>query len=234
MNIMIKRIKIYTAIVVFCLQFLACGKKGLEFQMVQQALPKEGEESVWEEASRPDETGDSISSKDGSQGNTVAAFEATEAEEAGETKKELLSVHVCGAVNHPSVYQTEEGTRIYRLIEMAGGFTQEAAKDYLNLAMEVTDGMQIRVPTKEEVKNNPPTALTGPEVVSQEEGKVDINKADEAALCTLPGIGESRAKSIIRYREEHGGFKEARDIMNVSGIKEAAYEKIKDYIVVSK
>ena len=64
-------------------------------------------------------------------------------------------------------------------------------------------------------------------------GKVDLNTADEALLCTLPGIGESRAKSIIAYREEHGLFQKPEDVMNVSGIKEAAYEKMKEYVTVS-
>ena len=63
--------------------------------------------------------------------------------------------------------------------------------------------------------------------------KVNLNTADEALLCTLPGIGESRAKSIIAYRQEHGPFQKPEDIMKVSGIKQAAYDKIKDYVFVS-
>ncbi len=63
-------------------------------------------------------------------------------------------------------------------------------------------------------------------------GKVDLNTADEALLCTLPGIGESRAKSIIAYREEHGPFQKPEDVMNVSGIKKAAFEKMKDHVMV--
>ena len=69
---------------------------------------------------------------------------------------------------------------------------------------------------------------------NEKEQKVDLNTADEALLCTLPGIGESRAKSIIAYRQEHGPFERTEDVMNISGIKEAAYNKIKDYITVSK
>ena len=63
--------------------------------------------------------------------------------------------------------------------------------------------------------------------------KIDLNTADETLLCTLPGIGESRAKSIIAYRQENGPFRSTEDVMKVSGIKEAAYAKIKDYIMVS-
>lgn len=71
------------------------------------------------------------------------------------------------------------------------------------------------------------------EETPKQEQKIDLNTADETLLCTLPGIGESRAKSIIAYRQEHGPFERSEDVMNVSGIKEAAYEKIKDYIKVS-
>lgn len=73
----------------------------------------------------------------------------------------------------------------------------------------------------------------GTDVIAAQESKIDLNTADETLLCTLPGIGESRAKSIIAYRQENGPFRSPEDVMNVSGIKEAAYEKIKDYIMVS-
>ena len=68
---------------------------------------------------------------------------------------------------------------------------------------------------------------------NEESGKVDLNTADENTLCTLPGIGPSRAKSIIDYRDKNGKFKKIEDVMQVSGIKEAAFEKIKDRIMVS-
>ena len=73
----------------------------------------------------------------------------------------------------------------------------------------------------------------GTKEASEQGQKVDLNTADEKQLCTLPGIGESRAKSIIAYRQEHGHFQKTEDIMKISGIKEAAYDKIKEYIVVS-
>ena len=70
-------------------------------------------------------------------------------------------------------------------------------------------------------------------VSGEENKKVNLNTADESLLCTLPGIGESRAKSIIAYRQEHGPFQKPEDVMKVSGIKQAAYEKIKEYVTVS-
>lgn len=154
--------------------------------------------------------------------------------ETEDEKPGIFSIHVCGAVANPSVYQVEEGTRIYQVIEKAGGFLEEADRDYLNLALEVEDGMQIRIPTKEETKDCQVPLLIESGESEKASAKVNLNTAEEEVLCTLPGIGESRAKSIIQYRQEHGSFQRIEDIMKVSGIKEAAYEKIKDYITVSK
>ena len=156
-----------------------------------------------------------------------------------------IAVHICGAVNQPGVYYLKEKQRVFEGIQKAGGFREDAAEDYLNQALFLEDGMKIVVPTKEEVKelesleqvHESERFLQGADDVRQTENKdtkVDLNTADEALLCTLPGIGESRAKSILAYRKEHGAFQKVEDIMNVSGIKEAAYEKIKDYVMVSK
>lgn len=156
-----------------------------------------------------------------------------------------IAVHICGAVNQPGVYYLKEKQRVYEGIQKAGGFREDAAEDYLNQALFLEDGMKIVVPTKDEVKelesleqvNGADRFLQEADNVSQKETKgkkVDLNTADEALLCTLPGIGESRAKSILAYRREHGAFQKVEDIMNVSGIKEAAYEKIKDYVTVSQ
>lgn len=158
---------------------------------------------------------------------------------------EMIAVHICGAVNNPGVYYFKEKQRIYEGILEAGGFREDAECDYLNQALFMEDGMKITVPTKEEIKrleeaNQIKTQeqfLQSSDRFSQEEfgqgkGKVDLNTADEALLCTLPGIGESRAKSIIAYRQEHGAFQKAEDIMKVPGIKEAAFEKIRDFVMV--
>ncbi|MBR5316363.1 MAG: helix-hairpin-helix domain-containing protein [Lachnospiraceae bacterium] len=148
--------------------------------------------------------------------------------------EEEIAVHICGAVKQPGVYYLTEGQRLYEAIDKAGGFGEDADEEYLNQAMLLEDGMKIIVPTMEE------TALESMEEkmvtiseTSKQEQKININTADEILLCTLPGIGENRAKSIIVYRQEHGRFRKPEDIMNVSGIKEAAFAKIKDYITVS-
>ena len=125
----------------------------------------------------------------------------------------LVYIHVCGLVSTPGVYGLPAGSRVYEAIEAAGGFSEAAVPDYLNLAQVLEDGR------------------TG----SGEGGskaRVNLNTASREELMTLRGIGASRADDIIHYRQEFGGFKSIEDIMNVSGIKDAAFEKIKDSITV--
>ncbi|GHU62474.1 competence protein CelA [Clostridia bacterium] len=143
-----------------------------------------------------------------------------------------IYVHVCGEVNNPGVYELDLGARAYEAIEKAGGFTQNAEVSLLNLAQVLQDGMQLKVPTPQEQdlfsQESQMTNLFGH---SQSE-KMNLNLATKDMLMTLPGIGESRATAIITYREKVGKFTKIEDIMKVSGIKEAAFAKIKDYISV--
>lgn len=145
-----------------------------------------------------------------------------------------LFVHVCGAVVNPGVYEVRIGSRVFQVIEMAGGVLKEAAAEYVNQAMEVTDGQQIYIPTLNEIEQEQ-TEWGAMEFSSGEEfstGEININTADKTDLMTISGIGESRAQDIINYREQHGGFSAIEEIMNVPGIKEATFEKIKDSIKV--
>lgn len=141
-------------------------------------------------------------------------------------------VHICGAVRSPGVYTLEAGSRIYQAIEAAGGFTEDAGEDYLNQADPVSDGMKIYVPTLEETEETKWQQISGQAVSDDGKGLVNINTADEELLCTLSGVGSSRAKSIIAYREKHGSFQKIEDIMNVEGIKDGLFQKIKDSITV--
>ena len=145
-----------------------------------------------------------------------------------EDNRKYICVHITGYVANPGVYHIAEGARIYEVVQLAGGFLPEADESYLNLASVVFDGQKLQVLSKEE-------AATAKPFVSQSESEtgtklININAASKEELMQLPGIGESRALSIIAYREKNGGFKDIKDIMNISGIKEAAFEKIKDYI----
>lgn len=142
-------------------------------------------------------------------------------------------VHICGAVKEPGVYSLPEGSRVVDAIRAAGGLTQDASERDVNQASVVADGMQIVVPTLEEVKNGGYTwgaaAKGGGET---EDGLVDINTADAALLMTLPGIGQTRADAIVAYREQHGSFSTIEDIMKVDGIKEGSFAKLRDRITV--
>lgn len=143
-------------------------------------------------------------------------------------------VHICGAVAHPGVYEMQEGQRIYQAVELAGGYTQEAASDYLNLAETVADGMKLVVPARDELLSESEGNLYGTAAKSSETEpvRVNLNTATKEQLMELSGIGEARAGDIIRYRETHGGFQAIEDIMKVPGIKDAAFQKIKDQVTV--
>lgn len=137
-----------------------------------------------------------------------------------------IYVYVCGAVMQPGVVELAEGSRAAEALEAAGGFAPQAQTDYVNLAAKVTDGEKLYFPEEGEAE------LLRDREEAQALGLVNINTAGEEQLCTLPGIGASRAQDIIRYREQKGQFECPEDIMKVSGIKENAYAKLKDLITV--
>ncbi len=142
----------------------------------------------------------------------------------------FVYVYVCGAIQRPGVYEVPEGSRLYEVVERAGGMLEEADDMYLNLAREVKDGEQIVILTGEQTKSADGGVLT--ESMSQTAGLVNINTASVEELMTLTGIGESRAEAIVEYREKNGAFGSIDAIMQISGIKEALFEKIKDKITV--
>lgn len=146
----------------------------------------------------------------------------TESEEDENGSSEEIYVYVCGAVMQEGVYRLSEGSRIYEAVELAGGFREDAATTGVNQAQVLEDEMTVYVPTIDEA--------VAVETIS--DGKVDLNRASKEELMTLSGVGESRAESIIKYREQNGGFQTIEDIMKVSGIKEGLFEKIKDFIKV--
>lgn len=152
------------------------------------------------------------------------ALEPVEEEETlqSEEQAESIFVHVCGAVQNEGVYELPAGSRVYEAIEEAGGFREDAATTEVNQAQVLEDASKLYVPTVAEVLDSQ----------SKQGSKVNINKASKEELMTLPGVGESKAESIIRYREDQGAFQSIEDIMQISGIKEALYEKIKDLIKV--
>ena len=182
---------------------------------------------------------------------SAGSTDRTELSDASSEEAKTLVVHICGAVSAPGVYELPAGSRIIDAVEAGGGFLPEAEEACCNLAEEIVDGCQIYIMTKSEscadgqtekkagIQTSPDSDMqtTDRNVRSNsapalENGLVNLNTADVAALMTLPGIGESRAKAIISYREQHGAFAQIEDIMKISGIKQAAFSKIKDKITV--
>ena len=138
-----------------------------------------------------------------------------------ENTGQMIYVYVCGQVNEPGVYALSREARICDALEMAGGVTEDGWPEALNQAEHMTDGQTLYVPSHDETT----------EVQSEaEDGLVDINRANKEQLMTLPGIGESKADVIIQYREEHGAFVSPEELMQIPGIKEGVFNKIKDKI----
>ena len=143
-------------------------------------------------------------------------------------------VYICGAVVHPGVYKLTAGSRIYEVVSAAGGLLDNACEDSINQAEVVTDGQMIKVLTQDEAQEQEIPKGEADAGSSQEsDGKVNLNTAGVSELMTLPGIGETKAGQILSYREEKGGFTSIEEIMNITGIKEGVYSKIKDYITVN-
>lgn len=142
-----------------------------------------------------------------------------------------IKVHVCGQVYNSGVYEMQKGDRVCDLINKAGGLKEEALEEAVNLARELNDGEQVYIPSKEDAlyedfrNKNVEIYTSGP-------SKININTASEAEMLEITGVGPSKAKSIISYREKNGGFKSIEEIKNVTGIGEGTFEKIKDEITV--
>ena len=170
------------------------------------------------------------------QESQFASVTETSVEVSSSESGSTIFVHVCGQVNAPAVYEFEKGARVVEAIEKAGGFMENAATDYLNLAKVLTDGEKIYVPDKEEALGlNPVNVDTAQGNVADAKDtntKVNINTASKEELLSLKGIGDSRAQDIINYRTENGKFAAIEDIMKVPGIKQGAFNKIKDNIRV--
>lgn len=161
---------------------------------------------------------------------SVAEEKEEETEESAIEENEDIYVHVCGEVNQPGVYCLPAGSRLYEAIEAAGGLKEGAAAESLNQAQEAQDGQQIYVPSIEEPLKE--GVYDEGEQAEASDGKINLNTAAKEQLITLTGIGEAKAAAIIRYREENGGFQSIEELMEVEGIKEGVFNKIKDQIKI--
>ena len=186
------------------------------------------------------------------------APETTEDADKADRVSGKCYVYVCGEVAEPGVYVLEPGDRIYEAVEMAGGMTADAGTCAVNLAESVYDGLMVYIPDSEEaagmtgsmtsaggsavsaggsvtsadssVRNGEGTS--GGTAASPEDGRLNLNTASLAELMTLSGIGQTKAQAVVNYRDAHGGFSSVEEIMNVDGIKEGLYNRIRDQIKV--
>lgn len=221
----------YLLILMSVLAFFGCGRQEGVF------YDGSGQNGTGQEQSGREQNDRDLNDRDlngreeaGAEGQSIL-----EAQQAG-----VCFIHICGAVVCPGVYQVPEGSRLYEAISQAGGLSADACDYIVNQAQIVTDGMQIYIPTVQEAETAEgayPAAGSGAAewVTGREQtrdGYVNINSATKEQLMTLPGIGESRAEAIIAYRQEHGGFSNVEELMNVSGIKQGVYDRLKERIRV--
>lgn len=212
---------------------------------VQAPSQAGGDTAVTENTGDNKNNENSNTQQPGTSGNQSAGTESTQS----------VFVYVCGAVRTPGVYELPSGARLYEAIACAGGVREDAAEESINQAQAVSDGERLYIPTDEEVRQGLDTYLRsgiavggtgslegagaadtispGGESGSNAEGKVNINTASLEELKTLNGIGDTRAGSIVAYRESNGLFGSIEDLMNVDGIKEGVYNKLKDNITVN-
>jgi competence protein ComEA len=155
----------------------------------------------------------------------------TEGDEQAEQMPQPMKADIKGAVQKPGVYEAAEGDRVIDLLEKAGGLTDKADGTKINFALNITDEMVIYVPEKGEILEEA-TVEDGKARGQQDNGKINLNQANESELQMLPGIGPSKAAAIIEHRETNGPFKDVADLKLISGIGEKTFEKLKEHISV--
>lgn len=167
------------------------------------------------------------------QGSEAAGEESgkEDVDSATQAPPEIV-IDVKGAVKRPGIVRMEEGQRVFQALKKAGGLKERADASKVNKAERLRDGMVYYIPEKgetvpERFQNNGPDSTQGTKTT-----RVRINTASEKQLQQLTGIGPAKARSIVRYRDEHGAFQQVEDVMKVSGIGEKTLAKFKDRITV--
>lgn len=186
-----------------------------------------------------------IKEKEYTEINTNLSILNEEEKYTKEENKNKIIIYITGAVANEGIYELDENSRIADAIDKAGGITEEANINNINLAFVLEDGVKIYIPKKgdnsNEIKDDTNTyiskrsdniELAQSTKNNNTNNKVNINTANQTELETLPGIGASIATKIISYRNKNGKFINIEDIKKVNGIGESKYEKIKDLIKV--
>lgn len=159
-----------------------------------------------------------------------------------ENIEEKIVIYITGAVKNEGIYDMKKNSRIADSIEKAGGLTEEANIENINLAYILEDGMKIHIPKKNEnfneIEDHTNAYLSKENTISENskntnnDEKININTATQTELETLPGIGPSTALKIIEYRKENGKFNSIEDIKKISGIGDRKFSQIKDLIKI--
>lgn len=213
----------------------------------QNSFSKEVDDSQ-ESSERPAKRSNGGSVDGDNEAAENAAPEGQSKENPQTPEPRILYIHVCGEVAAPGVYELPAGSRMYEAVEKAA-VTSEAAQEYVNPGAGDRGWTAASDSEPEEIRKYQETgedvsgllgaggaAGNGSESASQKAGSsaalINLNTASKEELMTLNGIGAARAEAILSYREQKGGFRTIEDIMKVPGIKNAAFQKIKDKITV--
>ena len=207
--------KLFALGMLLTLLLSGCKNTALLYDSMAESEEQTQEEDALSETPLPGDASESGSISEG------ASLEGS-----GESSSSPVFVYVCGEVEKPGVYELQEGDRVVDAVEAAGGMTGEASDTWLNLAELISDGQKIEVPSREQAEE------LAKDREEEESGLVNLNTASEEELMTLTGIGEAKAREILNYREEHGGFQKPEELMEIPGIKEGIFLKIKDQITV--
>ncbi len=165
--------------------------------------------------------------------------------ETTQSNTDYIYVYITGCVKNPGVYRLGKEERLTSAVELAGGFTYEASEECVNLASKLEDGEHIKILSKKQYKKISEGAAKDNKLsdsnecvtidninASNNSNLININTASKEELCSLAGVGEAKADSIVEYRDTKGFFKKIDDLKNVSGIGDAVFDKIKDSITV--
>lgn len=161
----------------------------------------------------------------------IPTEEQNETDNSEKQMPDKVVVDVKGQVLVPGVYTLPQGSRVLDAIQLAGGILPSAEEKALNLAAKLVDEMVIYVPLIGETEG-PLTIPSAPDSSSTKSTLININSVDETTLMTLPGIGPSKAKAILAYREEKGLFQKIDELKEVSGIGDSTFDSLKDFISI--
>lgn len=178
----------------------------------------------------------------GRNNGTTNGASSSGASNTSNTKVEEIYVDIKGAVKHPNIYRMMSTDRLKQLLDKAQP-TSQADLTQINLAERLTDQKLIVIPKKGEQVAGTSGASPGTSAStstttgsassnSSVDKQVNINTATESELQSIPGIGPSKAKSIIEYRDTNGAFDSVEKIKEVNGIGEKTFDKLKDYLTV--